>query len=131
MSINCVNLTGNLTRDPELLKTAGGTSVLEIGIAVNDRRHNAQTGEWEDYPNFIDVKVFGLRAEGLAKILAKGMKIALEGKIRWSQWEHEGQKRSKIDVIADEIELMSRRGTDAVADEAPIDNPLAPEDIPF
>ena len=103
MSINRVNLTGNLTRDPELLKTAGGTSVLEIGIAVNDRRHNAQTGEWEDYPNFIDVKVFGLRAEGLAKILAKGMKIALEGKIRWSQWEHEGQKRSKIDVIADEI----------------------------
>ena len=72
-----------------------------------------------------------VRAEGLAKILAKGMKIALEGKIRWSQWEHECQKRSKIDVIADEIELMSRRGTDAVADEAPIDNPLAPEDILF
>ena len=80
MSINCVNLTGNLTRDPELLKTAGGTSVLEIGIAVNDRRHNAQTGEWEDYPNFIDVKVFGLRAEGLAK-MAFGNGIGVEATI--------------------------------------------------
>ena len=63
MSINRVNITGNLTRDPELRATAGGTQVLSFGVAVNDRRRNAQTGEWEDYPNFVDCTMFGTRAE--------------------------------------------------------------------
>ena len=58
MSINHVAITGNLTRDPELRSTAGGTAVLSFGIAVNDRRKNQQTGEWEDYPNFIDCTMF-------------------------------------------------------------------------
>ena len=59
MSINRVNISGNLTRDPELRATAGGTQVLSFGVAVNDRRRNAQTGEWEDYPNFVDCTMFG------------------------------------------------------------------------
>lgn len=63
MSVNRVNITGNLTRDPELRATKGGTPMLAIGVAVNDRRKNPQTGEWEDYPNFIDCVVFGNRAE--------------------------------------------------------------------
>ena len=54
MSINRVVITGNLTREPELRQTAGGLPVLGFGVAVNDRRRNQQTGEWEDYPNFID-----------------------------------------------------------------------------
>ena len=62
MSINRVNISGNLTRDPELRSTAGGTQILSFGVAVNDRRRNAQTGEWEDVPNFIDCVVFGQRA---------------------------------------------------------------------
>lgn len=109
MSINRVIITGNLTRDPDLRSTAGGTSVLGFGVAVNDRRKNQQTGEWEDYPNFIDCTMFGARAQSVSRFLQKGSKVAIEGKLRWSQWEREGQKRSKIEVIVDEIEFLSPR----------------------
>ena len=109
MSINRVVISGNLTRDPELRSTSGGTHVLSFGVAVNDRRRNQQTGEWEDYPNFIDCTMFGARAEALSRYLSKGSKVAIEGKLRWSQWERDGQKRSKIEVIVDELEFMSSR----------------------
>ena len=109
MSINRVNISGNLTRDPELRATQGGTSVLTFGVAVNDRRRNPQTGEWEDVPNFIDCVVFGNRAEPLSRFLSKGSKVAVEGKLRWSQWERDGQKRSKIEVVVDEVEFLSSR----------------------
>lgn len=108
MSINRVTITGNLTRDPDLRSTASGMPVLGFGVAVNDRRKNQQTGEWEDYPNFIDCTMFGARASSVSRFLTKGMKVAIEGKLRWSQWERDGQKRSKIEVIVDEIEFMSR-----------------------
>ena len=110
MSINKVVITGNLTRDPELRNTASGFPVLGFGVAVNDRRKNQQTGEWEDYPNFIDCTMFGSRAESISRFLSKGMKVAVEGKLRWSQWERDGQKRSKIEVVVDEIEFMQSRG---------------------
>lgn len=109
MSINRVNISGNLTRDPEMRSTQGGTQILTFGVAVNDRRRNPQSGEWEDYPNFIDCVVFGNRADSLSKMLTKGMKVAVEGKLRWSQWEKDGQKRSKIEVIVDEVEFLSQR----------------------
>lgn len=147
MSINRVVITGNLTRDAELRSTASGTSVLGIGVAVNDRRRNPQ-GEWEDYPNFIDCTMFGTRAEKLQPYLTKGTKVAIEGKLRWSQWERDGQKRSKLEVIVDEIEFMSSRndnggysngGYAPRAQQAPAAAPAAPavnasvydEDIPF
>ncbi|MDO5334527.1 MAG: single-stranded DNA-binding protein [Coriobacteriia bacterium] len=109
MSINKVLITGNLTRDPELRSTAGGTSVLSLGVAVNDRRRNQQTGEWEDHPNFVDCVMFGARAEAVSRFLSKGSKVAIEGKLRWSQWERDGQRRSKLEVIVDELEFMSGR----------------------
>lgn len=108
MSINRVVISGNLTRSPEVRHTAGGLPVMGFGVAVNDRRKNQQTGEWEDYPNFVDCTVFGTRAENLAKFLSKGSKVAIEGSLRWSQWERNGEKRSKLEVIVDEIEFMSR-----------------------
>ena len=83
MSINRVNITGNLTRDPELRATAGGTQVLSFGVAVNDRRRNAQTGEWEDYPNFVDCTMFGTREKGPRYLeMAEGYcsKLALNDK---------------------------------------------------
>lgn len=108
MSINRVIVSGNLTRDPEVRTTASGNPVIGFGIAVNDRRKNSQTGEWEDYPNFIDCTMFGARAQSVSRFLSKGSKVAIEGKLRWSQWEtNEGQKRSKIEIIVDEIEFMS------------------------
>ena len=109
MSINRVLISGNLTRDPELRTTVSGMPVLGMGVAVNDRRKNPTTSEWEDYPNFIDCTMFGVRAESIARFLTKGSKVTIEGKLRWSQWERDGQKRSKIEVIVDEIEFMSSR----------------------
>lgn len=110
MSINRVVVSGNLTRDPELRVTPGGTQVLGFGVAVNDRRRNQQTREWEDYPNFIDCTMFGNRAEALSRILRKGMKVAIEGKLRYSSWEDKngGSRRSKVEIIPDEVVLMSQ-----------------------
>lgn len=106
--INRVVISGRLTRDPEIRSTAGGTTVMGFGVAVNDRRRNQQTGQWEDYANFIDCTMFGNRAEALSRILAKGMLVVCEGRLRWSSWERDGQKRSKIEVIVDEVVLPSR-----------------------
>lgn len=107
-NINRVIISGRLTRDPDVRTTAGGTTVMGLGVAVNDRRRNQQTGQWEDYTNFIDCTMFGTRAEALSHILTKGMLVCIEGRLRWSQWERDGQKRSKIEVIVDEIEMPSR-----------------------
>lgn len=110
MSINRVVISGNITRDPELRSTQGGMEILALGVAVNDRRKNQQTGEWENCPNFVDCVMFGNRAKSVSRFLSKGSKVAIEGKLRWSQWERDGQKRSKIEVIVDEIEFMTGRG---------------------
>lgn len=136
MSINRVIATGNLTRDPELRTTVSGTPVMGFGIAINDCRKNQQTGEWEDYPNFVGCTVFGNRAEALNKFLRKGMKVAIEGKLRWSQWERDGQKRSKIEVIVDEVEVMVSKqsnGDDAATAPAvgPMTGVIYDDDIPF
>ena len=109
MSINHVSITGNLTRAPELRATQGGTPVLSFGIAVNDRRKNQQTGQWEDVPNFFECVTFGNRATALSDILAKGMKVAIAGKLHYSSWEKDGQKHSKVDIIANDVELMQNR----------------------
>ena len=135
MNINRVNISGNLTRDPEMRCTASGMQVLSFGVAVNDRAKNPQTGEWEDRPNFIDCVMFGARAEAVSRYISKGSKVAIEGKLRWSQWEKDGRKRSKIEVIVDEIEFMSRRedGAQGAAPQ-PVPAPVPDvydEDIPF
>ncbi len=107
MSINRVNISGNLTREPEM--RGSGTSVLALGVAVNDRRRNPDTDEWEDVPNFVDCVIFGARAQSLQRFLHKGMKVAIEGKLRYSSWERDGERRSKLEVVVDEIEFMSAR----------------------
>lgn len=122
MSINRVAISGNLTRDAEIRTTQSGMAITGFGVAVNDRRKNAQTGEWEDCPNFIDCTAFGTRYEKLAGsgALSKGAKVAIEGKLRWSQWEaQDGSKRSKVEVIVDEIELMQRKQDGATRQAAP------------
>ncbi len=112
MSINRVCISGNLTRDAELRATASGMQVLGLSVAVNDRRKNPQTGDWEDYPNFVDCTMFGARAEKLAQYLTKGTKVTVEGKLHYSSWERDGQRRSKLDVTVDEIEFMSRQSAE-------------------
>ena len=134
MSINKVFISGNLTRDCELRHTNGGTAILSFGVAVNDRMKD-RDGSWVDRPNFVDVTVFGARAEALSRYLSKGTKVALSGKLRYSSWERDGQKRSKLEVIAEEIEFLSRDGdvarTAAPQQAAPQYPEVAYEDIPF
>jgi single-strand DNA-binding protein len=100
-------ISGNLTREPEL-RQAGSTTVLQMGIAVNDRRRNAQTDQWEDVPNYFDVLVWGTRGESLSRFLHKGMKVAVAGRLRWSSWTtNDGAKRSKVEIVADDVDFMS------------------------
>lgn len=107
MSINHVVLAGHLTRDAELKVTPSGVTVLEVGLAVNDRIKRGE--EWIDRPNFFDVIVFGKRAEALTPLFTRGLKVTVEGKLRWSSWEtQDGQKRSRVQVIAENVEFMGR-----------------------
>ena len=109
MSINRVEISGNLTRDAELRGQA--STVCAFGVAVNDRRKNPQTDEWEDVPNFVDCILFGTRGEKLQPILTKGKKVAIAGKLRYGTWEDRetGRQRSKLEVVVEEIEFMSAR----------------------
>lgn len=130
MTINKAIITGNLTRDAELRSTGGGLSVANFAVAVNERVKNNSTGEWEDRANYIDCTMFGLRAEALAQYMTKGTKVTIEGKLRWSQWEKNGEKRSKVEVVVDEVELMARG--EKRAPEAPsASQSVYDEDIPF
>lgn len=139
MSINRVTITGNLGADPELRRTQSGMAILNMRVAVNDRRKNSQTGEYEDAVNWVGVVMFGTRAEAVANYLHRGSKIGVDGKLRYSEWEVKdgGQKRSKLEVIADEIELMSKssgQGNQGQASNAtpPISvQPVYDDDIPF
>ena len=109
MAINSVSLCGNLTRDMEVRATSSGYPIGQVGIAVNERRRNKQTGEFEDNPNFFDLVVLGERATSLAQYLTKGTKVAVLGKLRFTSWEKDGQRRSKVDVIVDSVEFLSPR----------------------
>lgn len=134
MSINHVSVTGNLTRSPELRATQGGTPVLSFGIAVNDRRKNA-SGQWEEVPNFFECVTFGNRATALSDILAKGMKVAIAGKLHYSSWEKDGQKHSKVDIIANDVELMQNRKPQQEQPQqyqpTAVNQVVYDEDIPF
>lgn len=131
MSINKVMITGNLTRDPELRQTPAGTQVLNFGMAVNDRAKNQQTGEWEDRPNFVDCVVFGNRAEPLSRFLGKGSKVAVEGKLRYSAWDDkEGKRRSKLEVVVDDVDMMSRGAQGTAQAPAPAYAASAPRGRP-
>ena len=108
MSINRYTGSGNLAREPELRRTQSGTAVLNFCVAVNNRRKD-QGGNWVDDPCFIECAVFGTRAEKLSGMLAKGMKLAVEGKLRQENWQaKDGSRRSKISLMVDEVEFMSR-----------------------
>jgi single-strand DNA-binding protein len=108
-SINRVILIGNLTRDPET-RQAGSTTVCTLRLAVNDRVKDQSSGEWGDRPNYFDVDVFGSQGELCGKYLAKGRQVAVEGKLRWREWEtQDGQKRSAVSVVADNVQFIGPR----------------------
>jgi single-strand DNA-binding protein len=110
-NVNVVVITGNLTRDPELRSTGGGTSVCELRVAVNSRRKDGSTGEWVDKPNYFDVTVFGAQGENCANYLAKGRPVAVEGRLDWREWEAKdgSGKRQKVSIIANSVQFLGSR----------------------
>jgi single-strand DNA-binding protein len=110
-NVNVVVITGNLTRDPELRSTGGGTSVCELRVAVNSRRKDGSTGEWVDKPNYFDVTVFGAQGENCANYLSKGRPVAVEGRLDWREWEAKdgSGKRQKVSIIANSVQFLGSR----------------------
>ena len=114
-NVNVVVVTGNLTRDPELRHTGGGTAVCEMRIAVNTRRRDAQSGEWYDKPNYFDVVVFGARGESCATYLTKGRPVAVDGRLDWREWEAKdgSGKRQAVQIIAATVQFLGKKEDEA------------------
>ena len=108
-NINRVAVTGNLTRDPELRETQGGTSVCSLRVACNTRRKDA-SGEWVDKPNYFDVTVWGAQGEACANHLDKGAPVAVDGRLEWREWEdRDANKRQAVDIVADSVQFLGSR----------------------
>jgi single-strand DNA-binding protein len=109
---NNVTLTGNITRDPELRFTPSGQAVATFGLAVNRRWQNRQTNEWEEQTSFFDVKCWAQMAENVSESLSRGSRVVVTGRLEQRSWETDnGDKRSKVEVVADEIAPSLRWAT--------------------
>ena len=108
-NVNVVVITGNLTRDPELRHTGGGTAVCELRVAVNSRRKEGN--EWVDKPNFFDVTVWGAQGENCANYLATGRPVAVEGRLDWREWEAKdgSGKRQSVSIVANSVQFLGSR----------------------
>ena len=104
IDLNHVVLIGRLTRDAELKSIANGQSVCKFSIAVNRRRKNGD--QWEDEPNFFDIVVWGRQGESLHPYLVKGKMIGVDGELRQDRWQQDGQNRSKVEIIANYLQLL-------------------------
>lgn len=107
--LNRVTLVGRLTRDPEVRYTSGGMAIVSLGLAVNGRQKDA-SGQWAEKANFFDVKLFGERFEKLSQHLEKGRRVGVDGRLEWSSWETDGQKKSKVEIVANELQFLDGRG---------------------
>ena len=109
-NVNVVVITGNLTQDPELRSTGGGTSVCEMRVAVNSRRKDS-TGQWVDKPNYFDVVVWGAQGENCANYLSKGRPVAIEGRLDWREWEAKdgSGKRQAVSIVANSVQFLGSR----------------------
>jgi len=109
-NINRVVLVGNLTKDPELRHTPGGTPVCSLRVAVNSRRRD-ESGQWVDKPNYFSVSVFGNQAESCAQYLSKGRPVGIDGRLDWREWQtQEGAKREAVEIVAESVQFLGSRG---------------------
>jgi single-strand DNA-binding protein len=107
-NINVFAITGNLTKDPKLTSFESGSSVCELRVAVNTRRKNSGTGEWEDKPNYFDVKVWNKRGVACSEHLEKGSGVAVQGRLDWREWEAKdgSGKRQKVELLASDVQFL-------------------------
>ncbi len=108
-SFNRVILLGNITRDIEVKYLQSGMAVTELGLAVNDRR-KGQNGEWVEETTFVDITLWGRTAEVAGEYLSKGSPVLIEGRLKLDQWETDGQKRSKLRVVGERMQMLGGRG---------------------
>jgi single-strand DNA-binding protein len=102
--INHVVLVGRLTRDAELKYTANGQAVCKFSIAVNRSRKNGD--QWVDEASFFDVTLWGRQGEAVNQYLVKGKQVGIDGELRQDRWEQDGQKRSRVDIVANNLQLL-------------------------
>lgn len=108
-SLNQVFLMGNLTRDPELRQTPSGQSVTSFSLALN-RSYKDASGEWQEATDYIDIVAWGPLAERVSQYLSKGRRCLVQGRLQSRSWEQEGQKRSKVEVLANDVTFLDSRG---------------------
>ncbi len=116
-SVNQVILMGNLTRDPELRQTPNGQSVCGFSLALN-RSYRDANGEWQEATDYIDIVAWGPLGERVAQYLSKGRRCLVQGRLQSRSWEQEGQKRSKVEVLANDVTFLDGRGAESGSDEA-------------
>lgn len=106
--INRVTLVGRLTRDAEVRVTQGGMQITKFGLAINRRRK--QGDQWVDEASFFDVVIFGRMGEAVSRYLTKGKQVGVDGELVQDRWEQDGQKRSKVEIYCNNIQLLGGRG---------------------
>jgi single-strand DNA-binding protein len=121
-NINRVVLTGNLTRDPELRTTHGGTAVCAMRIASNTRRKTPDG--WADKPNYFNVTVWGAQGENCARFLSKGRAVAVDGRLEWREWTHDDTKREAIEIVAESVQFLAAPTTNDHGDSPPEPAPV-------
>lgn len=116
-SVNQVILMGNLTRDPELRQTPSGQNVVSFSLALN-RAYKDQGGNWQEATDYIDIVAWGPLAERVAQYMNKGRRCLVQGRLQSRSWEQDGQKRSKVEVLANDVTFLDGRGGDGEGGEA-------------
>lgn len=151
-SFNQVTLMGNLTRDPDLRQIPSGQSVTSFSLALN-RSYKDKNGEWQEATDFVDIVAWGPLGERVAQYVTKGRPVLVSGRLQSRQWEQDGQKRNKLEVVANDVTFLGSRGEgggdsgnsssdssgsnnqskkrDDVAIEDISDEPINLDDIPF
>src|SRR5579863_5928651 len=116
-SLNQVTLMGNLTRDPELRQTPTGQNVTSFSLALN-RSYKDTNGDWQEATDYIDIVCWGPLAERVAQYLSKGRRCLVQGRLQSRSWEQDGQKRSKVEVLANDVTFLDSRGAGGGAEES-------------
>lgn len=132
-SLNEVVLMGNLTRDPELRQSPNGQSVVNFSLALN-RSYKDKDGQWQDAVDYVNVVAWASTAENVSKYLTKGRQAVVKGRLQSSSWEQDGQKRSKLEVVANDVIFIGGNGSssnETNVNKIQNDDHISLDDIPF